>query len=224
MKPSKLLVICILSTGCLTTGAAQEQVLANTRQVEQLSKLHRAVEKLDTAENLNTLAELATEFNRLRQQDQENWLPYYYEAYTYLKLALRTPNLQEVDPLCDKANAVLEALNQTFSKNTEAMCLQALERSSRIRVNMMGRGPMYSVTSNKLLEMALEMDPGNPRAQLLKGQNVFYMPSVFGGGKENAKKYFEKAIEAFGNVKDRNFELPHWGYESAVAMLEKCRD
>src|SRR5690606_24439206 len=126
--------ICLLSTGCLTTGAAQVQIRVDTQQVEQLSKLHLAVEKLDTAENMGILTTLATEFHQLRQQDPGNWLPYYYEAYAYLKQALRTPNLQEVDPLCDKANAVLEALNQAFSKNTEAMCLQALERSSRIRV------------------------------------------------------------------------------------------
>jgi len=184
--------------------------------------LNDLLPQLDTAKSMATYERLAGGFNKLSASNRKDWLPFYYEAYCHLRLALLTADKKLIDVYCDRAAAILAALEQRDENNTEVMCLQALELSARIRVNVMDRGVAYSTLSNEILEAVLEKDPENPRAWLLRGQNVFNMPDIFGGGKEPAKPYFEAAVACFEKQKNTNLK-PRWGHQVATLMLEKCQ-
>ncbi|MDZ4678914.1 MAG: hypothetical protein SH848_03920 [Saprospiraceae bacterium] len=185
-------------------------------------KLENYLVQLDTAKHPGTIEQLAKSFNKLSDSDKSSWLPEYYEAYCYLRLALQTKDLKQVDAYCDHASLLIKSLDHSGEGNTEVMCLQALALSARIRVNVMDRGVTYSTLSNQILEMVIQKDPENPRAYFLRGQNIYNMPDIFGGGKENAKPYFEKSVTCY-EQKIEAKELPDWGYQSASLMLEKCQ-
>ena len=57
--------------------------------------------------------------------------------------------------------------------------------SSRIHL------PTYGRRSERILNRALEIDPTEPYALLVKGQSLYYKPSWFGGDVDEAKRTFE---------------------------------
>jgi len=58
--------------------------------------------------------------------------------------------------------------------------------SSRIHL------PTYGRRSERILNRALEIDPTEPYALLVKGQSLLYKPSWFGGDAAEAKRTFEQ--------------------------------
>lgn len=58
--------------------------------------------------------------------------------------------------------------------------------SSRIHL------PTYGRRSERILNRALEIDPTEPYALLVKGQSLYYKPSWFGGDAAEAKRTFEQ--------------------------------
>ena len=73
--------------------------------------------------------------------------------------------------------------------------------------------------SNELLEKAIALDPENPRAYLLKGQTSFYIPEMFGGSREEAKKSLLMAKEKFASSANPDKLQPSWGKERCAELL-----
>lgn len=184
-------------------------------------EVEKVVRKLDKVAHYSDYKSLADQFRRLREENSGNWLTNYYQAFCLLQYALRTPHVEEVDQYCDRALKSLEEIDPQQANAAEVYCLRAMERSVRIRVDIMLRGMEYSINSETFLEKALQLDPDNPRAYLLKGQNTFNRPEIFGGGKKAAKPFFEKSVAYFQQEK-KNLPAPSWGQESAISMLSAC--
>jgi tetratricopeptide (TPR) repeat protein len=184
-------------------------------------KIDKVVKKLDKVEQYTEYKSLADQFSRLREKNPDNWLTSYYHAFCLLQYALRTPQIEEVDQYCDRALESLDAIDPGQANTAEVLCLRAMEQSVRIRVDVMLRGLEYSMNSETFLEKALQLDPDNPRAFLLRGQNTFNRPEMFGGGKNAAKPFFEKSVAYFQQEK-KNLPEPSWGQQSAVSMLSAC--
>ena len=55
--------------------------------------------------------------------------------------------------------------------------------------------PTYGRRSERILKRALELDPDEPYALLVKGQSLYYKPSWFGGDVAEAKRTFEQLRE-----------------------------
>ncbi len=73
------------------------------------------------------------------------------------------------------------------------------------------------------LDKAITLNPDNPRPYLVKGQNVFYTPAAFGGGKDVAKPLLEKAAAKFATFKPENEIAPDWGKERNNELLTQCK-
>jgi hypothetical protein len=56
---------------------------------------------------------------------------------------------------------------------------------------------------------------------LLLGNDLFFRPSMFGGGAEKAKPLYEKAQELFATFKPATVLSPVWGEKMTNAMLAK---
>ncbi len=205
----KLFLLLVVAAACATHQVAHDR------------QLEKAVKHLDQASELKEYLSLAYRFDQLQKENLGNWLPAYYHALALIKYALRTPNIEEVDNYCDMALMSLDAIDPEKANSAEVLCLKAMERSVRIRVDLMMRGMEYSLLSEQYLEKAIAQDPDNPRAYLLKGQNAFNRPEIFGGGKATAKPFFEKSV-AFFQKEKKNLPAPSWGQESAINMLNAC--
>ena len=76
------------------------------------------------------------------------------------------------------------------------------------------------VISQKIQEhgqLALSMDSANLRAHYVLGNNDFYTPKAFGGGKK-VEKYLKKALSLPAQTVPNPF-LPSWGKEESYELL-----
>jgi tetratricopeptide (TPR) repeat protein len=204
-----LLLLLPLLMVCSPTVEAQE------------GRLKKAVRQLEKAGEAADYLKLAARFEQLKQSDPDNWLPAYYHAFCLIRYAYRTPKVEEVDRYCDQALEVLQAIDMEKADAAEILCLKGMERSVRIRVDLMLRGMEYSMASEQYLEEALSVDPDNPRAYLLKGHNAFNRPEIFGGGPDTAQPFYEKSVDLF-EKENRQSPTPNWGRQSAANMLSTC--
>ena len=96
-----------------------------------------------------------------------------------------------------KQKNTLEKVKTIDSQNDETWILAALITNARISVDGQNRGMQYGELFNQYIEKAEKINPDNPRIYYMKGTSLFYTPEMYGGGKANAKPYFEKAKELF---------------------------
>ncbi len=75
---------------------------------------------------------------------------------------------------------------------------------------------MQSMTS---FAKALQIGPGNPRVNLLKGIYQLYVPEAYGGGPASALEFLEKSAALFERETPQDPLLPSWGKEEAYTYL-----
>ncbi len=147
-----------------------------------------------------------------------SWLSYYYTTFGYIQLGIKVSNKKRVDKYLDKAKVVLNKGLKKYPDNSELLSLDAFIYQIRIRVAKI-RAIKNSKRANEILDKIIASDPNNPRALFLKGQNLYYTPSTFGGGCSKAIVYFKKAKMAFENNTD---SLPSWGKKQNLDQIKKC--
>ena len=100
----------------------------------------------------------------------------------------------------------------------ETLALQSAVVGQLIGVSGIFAIPRLGPRTNRLMDEAIAMAPGNPRVWLLKGILSIHKPKGFGGGLDNAERDLKKAIELFPAdtvVAPR----PAWGHAEAWAWL-----
>ena len=78
-------------------------------------------------------------------------------------------------------------------------------------------GPKAHKHSNQ----SKKLNPNNPRLFLLLGKGNYFKPKIFGGGKENALKELEKALQLFEGDNISDPKIPGWGLGELHAWLGK---
>ena len=175
---------------------------------------------LDTARSPGTLFSLANSFDRIANAEKKEWLPYYYAAYCYTMLALNSPDVNQIDPLADKAESYLQKADGLSAKNSEISCLYGMITAARITVDPMNRWQTMSVDLETYLSKAKTEDPNNPRPYLLEANTRLRTPESMGGGKSVAKPIFEEAIKKYDTFKPESALYPNWGKENVVGILK----
>ena len=100
----------------------------------------------------------------------------------------------------------------------ETIALQSAVVGQLIGVSGIFAIPRLGPKTNRLMDEAIALAPGNPRVWLLKGVLSIHKPKMFGGGLDKAERELKKAIELFpadSPVAPR----PSWGYAEAWAWL-----
>ena len=115
----------------------------------------------------------------------------------------------------DASIVVLEELAEEESNNVEVKALLAQVYGFKISLEPL-KGAYYGMKSSSLLNEAESLAASNPRVQLVKGIAKYNTPPMFGGGQDDAKQAFEKAIVAFEDDEYSNF---HWGEAEAYTWL-----
>jgi hypothetical protein len=101
----------------------------------------------------------------------------------------------DIDLFCDKAERLIKKADSLESYNSEISVLKSMIAAARIPVSETLRTLKYGSQSLKHANEAVRLNANNPRAHLVKAQNVFHMPEVFGGGAKNAKPILDLALE-----------------------------
>jgi hypothetical protein len=85
----------------------------------------------------------------------------------------------------------------------------------------MNRWQKYGGEATMNFNKAVEIDSLNPRPEYLVGAQVFYTPTQFGGGPENAKPILERSMSKYEKFVRENDLMPNWGREMVEQLLKQ---
>lgn len=190
---------------------------------EIMEQTIKTMEQVMQDENGDRLIEVATKFERIGQKENSEWLPNYYAAYCYTVANYFIKSKKQKDLYIDKAELLIaEAVKRIVTENDEIILMMAYITLARSNVNPAQRARHYGPEFEKLLNQGHDLNKENPRYFFMKGENLFYTPKMFGGGKDLAKPVFEEAIQKYDKFVPESVIHPNWGKARTQELLEKC--
>jgi len=206
---SSVIILCTL----ITFAGEKEYMQAMKNNLQELKKAETAAE----------FEAVAGSFEKIAEEETDQWLPYYYVSYSLINYVFAQEKAENIDKVLDKAEAFLDKARELSSDNSEIEVLQGWIYQGRIQVDPMGRGAKYSQKASGSFGKAQNLNPDNPRIYFLTGQNVLYTPEQFGGGKEAACPYFLKARKKYETFKPESSIAPDWGKEFNNKQARDCK-
>jgi hypothetical protein len=186
-------------------------------------EMEKSLIALDKAEVLSDFKEVANKFELIASIEKQKWLPQYYVAYSYTIMTYFDKNKDARDTSLDKAQEYLDVAKLLNSGNREIEILQAYIYQSRFFVAPSNRLSMFNKASSAI-DDALKSFQNNPRANLLKGIQMYHKPGFMGGGVNKAKPHFSKAKELYVSTTLESKLDPNWGVETNDYYLSLCKD
>ncbi len=205
---------------CFFAGMAMAAVAQDNTRYEKAMKEN--VSKLDTLLSNPALEELANNFERIAAVKTDQWLPLYYASLCQIRLAFQQQDKTKIDPIVDEAEKNADRADALQPDKSEMLCLRSLIAAARIMVDPQTRGAQYGPQATTLLAQAKAAAPGNPRIYLLLGENAFYTPAQWGGGKDKAKPLLAEALDKYGSFTPASDIAPNWGKPMAAYLLSQC--
>ena len=169
------------------------------------------------------LADVVPVFERIAAANTGAWLPQYYAAH-YNLLRHWTAGEDGCKPCVERADAYLTRAEATERDNAELMVMRARYYQAMTGLHPM-RAPYYGPKATNMLEAAIELDPRNPRAAGVLGTNLYYTPSMFGGGAAAAHPHLARAAELYTAERanaGRAAHLPRWGAPQNADLLARA--
>ncbi|MCD0489838.1 hypothetical protein LPB86_16460 [Pedobacter sp. MC2016-14] len=163
----------------------------------------------------------ANHFERIAQVETKEWTAPYYAAFGNLMAGLTLDDKTLKDQYWDKALQEVEQAESLSADNSEIYALKGYIQFMKMSIDPQSRMSFMSASSSSLAK-AKALNPENPRIYLIIGQDTFYTPEAFGGGKRKAKPILETAVAKFAIFKAANVIEPNWGEEQAKILVEKC--
>ena len=183
---------------------------AQSEKYESAMKANIAL--LDSMMTKNNAAEVSNNFERIADAEKTQWLPYYYAAYCTVTQAYSEKDNSKKDAIADKAQQLIDKTEAILGKeNSETDVIKSMIATAHMMVDPQSRYMTYGPVSTEFIEKAKTLDPTNPRPVLLEAENKFYTPEAFGGGKDAAKEFFDKANTLNQNFKPETALSPNWG-------------
>ena len=87
----------------------------------------------------------------------------------------------------------------------------------------MERGQKYSMLSAQSLGKALAMEPGNPRASVLKLQNEMGTAQFYGNDPAEYCSQAYELLARWDNYKPKSPVYPSWGKDQVEGVVERCK-
>ncbi|MBD0276578.1 MAG: hypothetical protein ICV81_01245 [Flavisolibacter sp.] len=195
-------------------------VAAFSQSDKYVKAMEARVAALDTTRSVQGLTDLTNAFERIATAEKTQWLPYYYAALATVNSGYFMTDPQKMmsggmadklDPVADKAEALLNAAEALSKDNSEIYVVRKMIATLRMSADPMKRYMQYGPQAQQALEKAKQLNPENPRVYLLEGQDKLYTPEQFGGSKTEAKRLFEEAVKKYDAFKPESTIAPNWG-------------
>ncbi|GAB2792981.1 hypothetical protein HNQ93_003683 [Hymenobacter luteus] len=167
------------------------------------------------------LKQADAKLERAAQVAPKDWLPRYYQAYARTITAFVSKEEDETkDKYLDQAEAALAQARKLGGEESELLVVQAYIYQARLSISPMLRSMKYSKMVTETLAQAKKLNPANPRIYLVQANNVYYTPSMFGGGADVAKPLFQEAQTRFTAFKPTSVLAPNWGERQVKGRLK----
>ncbi|HYG53082.1 MAG TPA: hypothetical protein VD905_19420 [Flavobacteriales bacterium] len=208
---SKVTTLFMFATAGYTGGAQNME--------EHLAK---GCGQLDTAKTFESVMKASNTLEMGAMKWGKEYITNYYAAYSKAVVSFYEPDLKKKDLTLDKADQYFEKAKAISPESDETYVLAAMLAQARMSVDGANRWQKYGKIFEENLEKAKAINPENPRIYYLKGTSIFYTPKMFGGGKKNAKPYFEKAKELFSKQDSTSVLKPIWGNNQTAYFIAEC--
>lgn len=188
------------------------------------SAMEANISQLDSMMAKGNGAELANNFERIGDAEKTQWLPYYYAAYCTVVQAYNEKDNSKKDAIADKAKQLIDKAETILGKeNSETDVIKSMIATSHMMVDPQNRYMDYGPESAGFIQKSEALDSTNPRPVLLEAENKFYTPEAYGGGKDAAKEYFDKAKKLDDNFKPETELSPNWGKSAIQYFLSQYK-
>ena len=210
MKTVLIFVICFFIAAGLNA--------ADGKYEEAMKK---NLEKINSAQDVSAMLDVANGFERIALAEKDKWLPYYYAAFMHTLASFTDTTAERKDSYLDKADIFINMADSLEQNESEICVLKGMIAQARMQVDPMNRWMKYGPVANMNFEKAMKIDTLNPRPEYLMGVSVYYTPVQFGGGPVKAKPLLEKSLEKFNMFVPDNDLMPNWGREMVEQLLEE---
>jgi hypothetical protein len=223
----KSLLTLVLAATCYCASAQTAPTSTNTTKAVATPAGYADMLGTTITAVLNTgdaaeLKALAAKLERAAAVAPADWLPRYYQAYALLINVFQSKEDSDAkDATLDQAEAALAKARQLKGDESELLTLQAYIYQARLGISPMLRSAKYSRLVNETVAEAKKLNPANPRPYLVGANNVYYTPSMFGGGAEAAKPLYEEAKAKYAAYRPTSPLLPNWGQDQLLGRLKK---
>jgi len=212
LKSSFILLLIAISMNTFAQSAAEKFQMG----------MKKGLEMLGSAKGTDGFAGTANYFDRIAQAEAKQWTPFYYAGYSNLIAGLTTTDKAVKDQYLDKALAEVDQADALSPDNSEIYALKGYVQYIKLSVDPQARLAMMSASAASLAR-AKSLNPENPRIYLISGQNTFYTPEAFGGGKAKAKAILETAAAKFAIFKPATPIEPNWGADQVKDLLAQIK-
>jgi hypothetical protein len=186
------------------------------------ASLTDAFQSLGSATGMGGMMAANNKFNLIAAKWNDQWAANYYAAFSNAYISLKETDVTRKDQLLDIADKYLDKMNGINAAGDESLVLTAYVAYARFLVDPPNRWKKYLDLMNTNLDNAKKANPANPRIYYLQGIPVFNRPKIYGGGKDKAKPYFEKARDLFAKQDTTTITRPFWGEKDNASYLAKC--
>ncbi len=145
--------------------------------------------------------------------DQKLELIDYY--YGYIGYLIGKKQLETAEKYVNKGDKLIAQVLKESSKNATAYSYKGSFIGYRIGINKF-KALLLSSQSAAYINKAYQIDPQNIQAIIDKGNILYYAPSLFGGDKTEALKFYLKAAKLIENYKDTN---QNWAYLNLLTII-----
>jgi hypothetical protein len=225
MKKSLLalaLAAASLSATAQTIATNSAPAAATTAPTGYAELLGATITQVMSTGDAAELKALAAKLERAAAVAPADWLPRYYQAYALLINVFQSQeNGDAKDATLDQAEAALAQARKLKGDESELLTLQAYIYQARLWVSPMLRSMKYSRLVTETVAKAKALNPANPRPYLVGANNVYYTPSMFGGGAEAAKPLYEEAKAKYAAFRSTSPLAPNWGQNQVLGRLKK---
>ena len=189
------------------------------------AQMKKAYAFYQEASSTEQYLESAANFERISLVEQNEWLPQYYHAQSYILLSFNDSKADESqkDAYLDIAEKSLENLIARAPGESEVYALQALYYTGRLVVNPMARASKFSPLTSQAIEKSLAISPNNPRALQLQLSNKVGTAQFFGQDISAFCIEAQTLLDNWDNYKIRGEYYPTWGKGQVLEILKECK-
>ncbi|KAA1246109.1 M48 family metallopeptidase [Aquimarina sp. RZ0] len=145
-------------------------------------------------------------------EEQLELISYYYGYTAWLIGAEKYDTAEEY---IDKSEKIIDKLLDESPENATLLAYKGAYIAFTIGISNF-KAVYLGRRSMRYIDKSIELDPENIQGNIEKGNSMYYRPSVFGGDKTKAIKYYIKAVKSF---EKQGLVVSNWMYINTMTAL-----
>lgn len=204
-----------------SAGAVKLDSAAEAAEIIRGKKLlARALDSAYGFGNLGDIARARGVFAQIPDGSPHYEIARYWESYCNFHAVIAS---QRFDPgkseeYVDMAIEILEELVDRNERFAEGWALLSSCYGLKASHGMFA-GMKYGPKASKAINTAMELAPDNPRVVLVAGSSKYYTPEAYGGNKDQALAYFQRAAGIYDAIEPKETIAPDWGHPESYTYI-----